>query len=192
MEESLTFTAFAGHKLLVRGDVRSVVLAIKSHTERTGNASPVLVFEDQSGRQVDFDVSGSEDDVLSRIAPAPKGPGRPKLGVVSREISLLPRHWEWLERQPHGISAAVRRLIDDARKKSTGAETARLARDAASKVMWAIAGDFPDFEEASRALFAIDRTRFEALIRAWPKDVRSHIREMAAPSFADPPEPESV
>ncbi|MFY0534142.1 DUF2239 family protein [Nannocystis pusilla] len=52
--------------------------------------------------------------------PARTGPGRPKLGVVSREVSLLPRHWEWLERQPSG---SRRRCADSSRRRSGATRT---------------------------------------------------------------------
>jgi hypothetical protein len=130
---------------------------------------------------VDFDLRGSLDEVLARALPAtPRpGPGRPKLGVVAREVTLLPRHWEWLEQQPNGISAALRRLVDEARKRSPDEESARLAREAASRFMWAVAGNLPDFEEASRALFAGNRERLRSLTREWPADVRSHLFRLA-------------
>jgi hypothetical protein len=99
--------------------------------------------------------------------------------VVSREVSLLPRHWEWLEAQPNGISAAMRRLVDQASKRNPGKERARRARTAASRVMTALAGNLPGFEEASRALFAEDQARFEQLIRRWPRDVRKHFERLS-------------
>src|SRR6185503_10939873 len=106
------------------------------------------------------------------------GPGRPKLGVVSREVSLLPRHWEWLERHPQGISAGIRRLVDEARKRAPDEERARQARAAASHFMWVMSGDLPNFEEASRALFGSDKLRFAELTRSWPADVREHLDEL--------------
>src|SRR4051812_39438515 len=112
LQEDPTFTVFAGSQLLVSGAKSEVLKATKRHLDASGGA--VLIFEDQTGRPVDFDFRGSIDDVLARAADAPKGgPGRPRLGVVSREISLLPRHWDWLGAQPNGISAAIRRLVDD-------------------------------------------------------------------------------
>jgi hypothetical protein len=94
---------------------------------------------------------------------------------VSREVTLLPRHWEWLEEQPQGASATLRRLVDEARKRAPGSQQAQLVRDAASKVMWALAGDLPNFEEASRALFAKDTVLFARLVRKWPKAVRGYL-----------------
>jgi len=171
-----TYTAFVGDRLLVSGSLSSVIPRTKEHLDR-GEGERLLIFDDQTGQQVEFDLRGTVEEVLARVAPPPPrtGPGRPKLGVVSREVSLLPRHWEWLEQQPSGASAALRRLVEEASKKSPGKERARLARDAAYKVMSVMAGNLPGFEEASRALFAKDHARFEALIRDWPKDIRDHL-----------------
>ena len=144
-----------------------------------------MIFEDQSGKQVEFDFSGSSDEMLEREAPpqTPRsGPGRPKLGVISREVSLLPRHWDWLEQQSPGISGALRRLVDEARKREPGKQRARIAREATAKVMGSMAGDLPGFEEASRALYGKNQKRFEELIRGWPKDVRKHLLKMARES----------
>jgi hypothetical protein len=176
MDDEQTYTAFAGQRLIVSADLKTMLLRSKEHLD-AGGSDPVLVFEDQTGRQVDFDFLGTPDEVLRRATGVTErpGPGRPKLGVVSREVTLLPRHWEWLERQPQGASAALRRLVDEARKREPDKQRARLARDAAAKFMWAMAGDLPGFEEASRALFAGDRERFEQLIRDWPEDIRGHL-----------------
>src|SRR5688572_21421832 len=128
-----TFTAFSGSRLIVSGDLETMLRRTKQFLDGSGTDS-VLIFEDQTGRQVDFDFRGTPDEVLARAAAGAKprpGPGRPKLGVVSREVSLLPRHWDWLEQQPQGISAALRRLVDEARKREPDRERARLAREAA-------------------------------------------------------------
>ena len=97
-----------------------------------------------------------------RTAPAPRGPGRPKLGVVAREITLLPRHWEWLAQQTGGASVAIRKLVDEARRATaTTAIASASAQEAAYRFMSAMAGNLPHFEEAIRALFADDPRRFE-------------------------------
>lgn len=179
MEEERNYTAFAGEHLVAAGGLRAMLGKVKAYLD-DGGEDRVLIFEDWTGRQVDFDFRGTPEDVLDRADPGgPRtGPGRPKLGVVAREVTLLPRHWEWLERQPSGASAALRRLVDEARKREPGRERARLAREAASKIMWAMAGDLPNFEEASRALFGRDQARFEKLIAAWPKDLRRHLARL--------------
>jgi uncharacterized protein len=185
------YTAFAGDRLIATGQLESVVLSTKNALD-AGLAATVLVFEDSTGAQLDFDWRGSADDVRDRLvshphfaptadAAAPRsGPGRPRLGVVGREVSLLPRHWSWLAEQPGGASAALRRLVDEARKRAPEQQEARRARDAASRFLWAIGGDLPGFEEASRALFAGDRERLSRLIAAWPADVRDHLLRLLA------------
>jgi hypothetical protein len=172
-----TYTAFVGSRRLAAGSLPEVVPALKRRFDADGGHG-VLVFDDETGRQVDFDLSGTLSEVLRRVlAPPTRGPGRPKLGVVSREVSLLPRHWDWLEQQPSGISAALRRLVDQARKADPGKERARLMRAALNGFMTAMAGDRPGYEEATRALFAGDQARLESLVRRWPKDVRAYVLE---------------
>jgi len=186
METERTYTSFASEKLVASGDLKTMLLGTKKFLDRHKDAS-VLIFDDHTGRQVDFDFRGKPQDVLERLSSHPlfathdaadnlrTGPGRPKLGVVCREVSLLPRHWDWLEQQPQGISSALRRLVEDARKNESGKDRARFAREAAGKFMWSMAGDLPGFEEASRALFANDQDRFQKLISDWPKDIRTHL-----------------
>jgi hypothetical protein len=151
---------------------------LKTYVDGGGIETP-LVFADESGQQVDFDLRGSLEEVLVRARGPRKssGPGRPKLGVVSREISLLPRHWEWLQKQPQGISAALRRLVDEARKRDPSGQKARQVRDALSRVMWSMGGNLPGFEEASRALFAKRYADLRALIRQWPEDLREYVEQ---------------
>lgn len=176
MSESTEYTAFADQTRIASGPLDQVLPVLKARFDR-GESAAILVFEDQSGGQVDFDLRGTVEEVLARVAPAPArtGPGRPKLGVVSREISLLPRHWEWLEEQPNGASAALRRLVDQARSQDKGSGSARHALEAASRFMSAMAGNLAGYEEATRALYQKDRSRLEALISDWPADIRTHI-----------------
>jgi len=190
MSEALspTFTAFAGDRLLATGPLAEVAIAVKI---ASGNvADPVLIFDDATGHSLDLDLRGSHRDIVARlpqppaaapVAPAePRGRGRPKLGVVAREVTLLPRHWEWLNARPGGASVALRKLVEDARRAGGDRDRLRAARDAAYHVMSAMAGDRPGFEEASRALFAGDAPRFADLIESWPADIRDHLRRMAA------------
>lgn len=179
MSQPHSYTAFVGHRLLVAGPLESLLSGVKTYLDKDGREN-VLIFEDQTGKQVEFDFEGTLDQVLSRELPepAPTGPGRPKLGVTSREISLLPRHWEWLEQQPQGISAALRRLVEETMKREPNKEKARRKREAAAKLMWGLCGDLPGFEEASRALYAKDLEGFEGQVRKWPKDARTHLIKM--------------
>jgi hypothetical protein len=185
-----TFTAFQGHRRLVSGPAGEVALVIKRMTERPDE--PIIIFEDATGRSIDFDLRGGDREVLARLAKLvpppvedtaspsePRGRGRPKLGVVAREVTLLPRHWEWLSAQAGGASVALRKLVEEARRASGDKERERQARDAAYHFMSTMAGNLPQFEEASRALFADDRRRFTGLIADWPADIRDHIVKLA-------------
>lgn len=189
MEKDLTYSAFSGHRRIASGDLQAMLRATKQHVDRFGS-DDVLIFEDQTGKQVDFDFRGTLDDVLARVPAPPSrpGPGRPKLGVVCREVSLLPRHWDWLESQPNGASAALRKLVDEARKRDPAGERARDAATATSRFMSAMAGNLPGFEEASRALFRFDGARFDELIREWPEDIVAQLRSMAQPCFEKAPD----
>jgi hypothetical protein len=174
-------TAFDGHRLIAQGALAGVALAVKAAGDATG---PILVFDDATGRVIDLDLRGSDADIVARLASSagsgePRSRGRPKLGVIAREVTLLPRHWDWLAAQPGGASAALRRLIDEARRADGGESEARSAREAAYRFMSAIAGDLPGFEEASRALFGRDRDRFVRQIATWPADLRSHAERLA-------------
>ena len=172
-------TAFAGHRLIAWGPPREVVGAVKAAVEA---GEGVLVFDDADARPVEFDLRGSLDDVLARLAPAeePKrGPGRPKLGVTAREVTLLPRHWDWLAGQPGGASVALRKLVEGALREAEGPDQVRKGREAAYRFMTAVAGDLPGYEEATRMLFAGDASGFEAAVAGWPEGVRAHVRMLA-------------
>jgi hypothetical protein len=166
-----------GQAALTSGTIESVIPALKQFLRDPG--APVLVFEDATGRQVDFDLRGP-----APVPAARTGPGRPKLGVVSREVTLLPRHWEWLEQQSGGASAVLRRLVDQARKHESGAQRMRIAREGTGRFMTAMAGNYPGYEEATRALWAGDRAGFEARIAQWPADVREYCERLASKAFA--------
>jgi uncharacterized protein len=179
MVQSLTYTAFLDETLIASGPLDTTLPIVKSRFDRNAGAL-VLIFEDQTGRQVDFDLRSPLNEVLARALPARAaaarpGPGRPKLGVVSREVSLLPRHWDWLEQQPNGASAALRRLVDEARNRNPAEQRARLATEAVGRFLSAMAGNLPGYEEASRALYAGNRARVEDLIRHWPPDIRAYL-----------------
>jgi hypothetical protein len=177
--------AFDGHRRLAAGALPEVARAVV-RAAAAGAAGPLLIL-DAEGRVVDVDLRGSEDDVAARLQPAssdaspaaPRRPGRPKLGVVAREVTLLPRHWEWLAAQPGGASVALRRLVDAARHAGADEERARRGRENAYRFLHAVGGDLPGFEEASRALFAGDAAHFRTLVAQWPPDVRDHAIALA-------------
>ena len=179
-----TYTALIDTQMLASGPLGEVLHALKARFDQDAS-SLILTFDDQTGKQVDFDLRGSLDDVLARtLPPLPRtGPGRPKLGVVPREVSLLPRHWEWLEEQPNGASAAIRRLVDEARKHDPGKQHIRQATDAAAHFLSAMAGNLPGYEEATRALYGRNKERFGELIRGWPRDIRRHVGRLVGDVF---------
>lgn len=186
MDEELSYTAFAGDRIVASGPLASMLPLVKEWFDRDGGVL-LLIFEDQTGRQVDFNLTGTPEDVLARALPPPSrpkaGPGRPRLGVVSREVSLLPRHWEWLEEQPNGASAALRRLVDEGRKREPEKQLARRAAEATGRFLTAMAGNLPGYEEVSRALYGGNREQFEEMIRDWPADIRAHAWRMARDAF---------
>ncbi|CUH63325.1 hypothetical protein TG4357_00605 [Thalassovita gelatinovora] len=176
MDTRNTHTAFAGMTRIAAGPLTEVALVVK-HADPT-TAQP-LVFDDHCGRVVDLDLRGTDAEVIARYQPVAdpvpaRKRGRPKLGVVAREVTLLPRHWDWLSRQPGGASRALRRLVDDARRADAGTTDTRQAQEAAYRFMSALAGNLPGFEEASRALFSDNLPAFEARIANWPKDVKTY------------------
>lgn len=194
MNQAPAFIAFADTTRLAAGSLADVAVAVHEQRDRTGDAR-IHVFDCASGRVVDLDLSGDEKNIRARYAssteplnealrPLPRGPGRPRLGVVAREVTLLPRHWDWLGDQPGGASVALRKLVDEARRTNRQSDVLRAHQNAAYRFMSALAGDWPNFEESTRALFAGDRFRFGELTEGWPRDVRDHLRQLASAAFA--------
>lgn len=182
--------AFAGTDRIASGPLRAVAAAVKEYADREPEAR-IVVLDSTTSQLVELDLRGSSDDVDARLceavpadeaapAPGPPRPGRPKLGVVSREVTLLPRHWEWLARQPGSASVTLRKLVEHARLAGGAKQRRREARDAAYRFMITVAGDEPGFEEASRALYAGDAARFDEIVASWPADVRDRARSLAA------------
>jgi uncharacterized protein len=185
-----SFIAFQGHACLARGDLRSVQQACRAALARDVGAR-VLVFDHQTSEQVDVDLAPHAPASRAANAPEPSatmperasGPGRPRLGVVAREVTLLPRHWDWLSAQPGGASVALRRLVDQARQVQKGQDRCRAAQESCYRFLSAIAGDLPGFEEAARALFAGDGKRLREHIAAWPGDLQEHALALAEPAL---------
>lgn len=188
-----TGIAFAGDRCIATGPLSEIAAPIREAYERDPHAD-LRIFDVETSQRIEMDLRGSLDEVLRRLAPQipaqqepespATGPGRPKLGVVAREVTLLPRHWEWLNSQPGGASVALRKLVEEARKSGEAQDRIREARDAAYRFLSYMGGDRPGFEEASRALFAGDRARFESLIASWPADIREHALRLTEPSFS--------
>ncbi|MGV2980875.1 DUF2239 family protein [Camelimonas sp. ID_303_24] len=168
-------TAFAGSRLLCSGPLAEVAARVREAWQ-ANPADTVLTFSDKTGKLVDIDPRG--DGEMAAETPK-RGRGRPKLGVEPREVTLLPRHWEWLGRQPGGASATLRRLVEAARRQAGASDDARARREAAYAFMHAMAGDLPEYEEAIRALFAGDAAGLRARSRAWPADIAGHALRLA-------------
>ena len=197
------YIAFEGDRRVAFGDLRSVARAAKQTLDQDKGAA-VLIFDGATGGPVDLDFRGSVADVLARLPvaheavhpepeqPASRGPGRPKLGVVAREVTLLPRHWEWLAQQSGGASVALRKLVDEARRANKDKDRIRQAQEAAYRFIAAMAGNKPHVEDVARALFAGDAVQFEAWTASWPADVRDHARRLAARAFEREAQPLSA
>lgn len=194
--EEPAYIGFAGQEQVATGDLVEVGLALQARAMKGGDERLVMI-DESTGRTLSISLHGTPDQLRKRLEvfaaqlarrgdeapPARRGPGRPRLGVVSREVSLLPRHWEWLARQPGGASAALRKLVEQARRENAAADRARMARDAAYHFMLELAGDRPGYEEALRALFAGDASALGKHIRSWPPDIRAQAQRMADRAF---------
>jgi hypothetical protein len=195
--------AFEGFRRIAVGALPQVAAKTKAVIDR-GERAPVLIFNEQTSTLVEIDFRGTAEQMLRRLekqsladvpqtespdtAPAAaRGPGRPKLGVVAREVTLLPRHWEWLASQPGGASVALRKLVEEARRGRRAEDQRRQNQDSAYRFLHALAGNLPGFEEVTRALFASQPERFDELTQPWPRDVRDHARNLAKAAFEAEP-----
>lgn len=196
---SSSYTSFDGQRRLASGPLKTVALAVKQAVP-AGESHSILIFDDETGKSIELDTRGSDEEMLALLAyrfpekkesideaagdeeqaNEPRGRGRPKLGVVPREVTLLPRHWEWLATQPGGASVALRKLVEEARRTHREKDAKRQAHERAYAFMSALAGDLPGFEEAIRALFADKRERFLECMSAWPADIRDYAERLAA------------
>ena len=184
-------TAFLNGNRLASGAPEDVAVACRAALAAAPEAE-IRVFDDATAQPIDFDLRGSTEEVRARHAAPPRRPGRPKLGVVAREVTLLPRHWEWLAAQRGGASVALRRLVDEARAETASTDRARAAQEAAFRFLQAMAGDRSCFEEVIRALFAGDAARFNERMKGWPEDIAAYARKLAAPALAPEASPAST
>lgn len=192
-------TAFKGSRCIASGNVMEVIRKTKEVIDQGGQDS-IHIFDDATSEIIEADFRGSLENVIQKFKKSmvressdnaspsmeqksQRGPGRPKLGVVCREVTLLPRHWEWLSNQPGGASVTIRKLVEEARRANRGRDKVRHCQEAAYRFMSAMAGDLPGFEEASRALFAGDSKRFDDCIAVWPEDIRNHTGKLSKGVF---------
>jgi hypothetical protein len=182
--------AFAGDSLLVHGSLPDIAVAVR-HALDGGETRPVVVMDARTAQVVDLDLRGTDAEIVARLAStqdAPdhgvadalrtSGPGRPRLGVVSREVSLLPRHWDWLKTQRGGASATLRRLVDEARRRSGDSDRVVAAQEAVDRYLRVMAGDRPHYEDALRAFYAQRDADLERHTAEWPVDLRTHLKTL--------------
>ena len=186
----MTYTAFEGFQICAHGSLDSVAISIKQRLKKDPTTQ-FLIFSNSSGKQMDLDLSGSQKVILERLkiyqashfSPA-TGPGRPKLGVISREVSLLPQHWEWLSNQSGGASATIRRLVDEKIKEPVSAENQiKQAQEVVYRVLSSLAGNLPNYEDVIRFLYRRDKKSFRNAMSDWPKDVVSHTMALSKRVF---------
>jgi hypothetical protein len=164
----MRYAAFSGFDQLGSGTLAEAYAACRDDPA-------ALIFDLETGRVVDIDPR------FPPTAPEPPRPGRPRLGVVAREVTLLPRHWDWLAAQPGGASVTLRKLVEEAGKNPAARQRAR--RDAAYRLATALVGNAPGYEEAMRALYAGHGEEFAAHIEAWPADIRAALEAMTQDAF---------
>ena len=170
MDRPGTYTAFSGHQCIAVGDAANIVQTLATYP---ADARPPLILENITGTPVELAMLSSRPDPITK----PRR-GRPRLGVAAREVTLLPRHWAWLATQPGGASAALRRLVEVARRDESGADGARLRREAIHRAMTQLAGDLPGYEAALRALYASDRRAVIQIVDNWPTDIALFLKHM--------------
>jgi hypothetical protein len=176
MNPSSFLVAFDGAQRIATGSRAEIAQKVSTYLRAKPQAQP-LFFDTETGRQTDLDWRSPLAEA-PKAKPAPRlraGKGRPKLGVVAKEVTLLPRHWDWLARQPGGASVTLRKLIERASKDPAPAEKQRARAEAAYHFMHAVAGNLPGFEEASRQLFAGNIWGLSATIAKWPGDIADQV-----------------
>jgi hypothetical protein len=180
--EATRLTAFLRGARVAQGKAADIARCAARHPNEL-----LTIIDDRTGGTVDLDLRRSPEPALGdQDSSAKIARGRPRLGVTAREVTLLPRHWEWLAAQPGGASATLRRLVDQARRETEGTDRTRLAQEATYRAMTTLAGDLPGYEEAVRALFAQDRERFGVLTGAWPKDIGDYIGSLSEGAYPAP------
>ncbi|MBC8065630.1 MAG: DUF2239 family protein [Chlorobia bacterium] len=183
-----SITAFQGLRRLASGEIGTVAVAVKA-TLQNDPTLAVLSYRDANGEQIDLDLRGSAEEIVERYrlpTPPKAARGRPRLGVVAREITLMPRHWEWLGSQPGGASVALRKLVEEASKSSGGVDQTRTSRDACYRFLSSMAGNLPYFEQATRALYAGNQAGFRELIAVWPMDVQVYALKLGTDAWPTP------
>ena len=163
-------TVFYKAELFTRGTREDVAPRMRA-LQPLERASDLLAFDDETGKQIDLDLR-------PEAAPPARPRGRPSLGVEAKEVTLLPRHWEWLASQRGGASATLRKLVEEALRKGRSAKD---HHDSAYRFLYVMAGDLPHFVDATREMYAGNKVGYDHFSYDWPRDIRDHGRRLAFP-----------
>ncbi len=106
MHRHTQLTAFEGSRRIASGELAEIVWRTKETLDRGGH-EPVLIFDDATGEQVDIPYMETadefpqsrvrtepDDEVAEAVSvpnlDVPRGPGRPRLGVIARGDLVAP------------------------------------------------------------------------------------------------------
>lgn len=191
MDTHPTHVLFRGNRLIARGSLTEIAAAAWDVRNGADVGDALIAVDRETGGRADLTLGDGRDAAIARASalddPPPvmrRGRGRPRLGVIGREVTLLPAQWRWLEGQTGSASAVLRRLVHEAMKgnvPSIGTGTDGI--QAADRFLAMFAGDLPGYEEATRWLYRRDRERFAARMEGWPEDVRDFALELAKPGL---------
>lgn len=165
----MTLTVFLKDEVIARGTPAEIAPAMRAR-QPLERSSDMLAFDDETGRQIDIDLRPERQ-------PAPRR-GRPALGVEAKEVTLLPRHWEWLASQRGGASATLRKLVEEALRKG---RTPKDNHDAAYRFLSVMAGNLPHFVDAVREVYNGNKVGYDHFSYDWPPAIRDHGRRLAFP-----------
>lgn len=172
------YVVFQGTRLIARGNMLETALAVyNAYKDKT--SAPVVALDSVTSELAEPDLRGGEDGIRARYGVEAdlhetKTRGRPKLGVTAREVTLLPRHWEWLESNHSGASAKLRELVETAMRASAGKDRQSHAVESLERFTNALAGDLPNAEEVSRAFYKGRMKDVIKLTADWPSDLLEH------------------
>lgn len=189
-KEVRSCTVFENDEVLLRGSETEVRQAVR-RARAVRPLGKLIAFFDDNGEdfEVEYVPPGTADAIPEPLVEENlvRKAGRPRLGVVAREVTLLPRHWEWLETQPSGPSAALRRLVESARRDSAPADRTRRSVEATYRFLYTMVGNTAFFPELCRALFRRDWERFDAQLGSWVAwELGEYARMLSRPARVEP------
>ena len=186
-----TFSAYGPTSCIGQGELTDVALAAHRFL-RTHPDQSALILQDSTCQIIDLDLSGDEALLERKANHYPirsQAPVPDSKDPITGEITLLPRHWQWLAEQGGNASATLRRLIDEARRdpKQKADNECRRRQQLTYRFCQALCGDFQGYEDALRALYAADKDSFKTHISTWPADFALRAEALAEPIWATVP-----